>query len=161
MIEFFEQNPTESNSRLKPFIEDYAESHPNDLRTHQVISVTRTRKRTGYLLDTEVFTIMLFEGSKLLQHLLDALAVWHTSGHGYKLVVQVTEQYPFYKLGTDFDQPCNWYASKGKYFTASESITTTSGLLDSQNPLLPRPSTGKHKRKSTQTIHTENQSSDA
>lgn len=161
MISFFEQGSTTQRSSFKPFIEDYVENNPLDQEVYVVHSVTRTRKRTGYLLDTDKFTIMLFEGSQLLQHLLDALAVWHESGHGYKLVVQIDQKYPFYKLGTDFDQPCNWYASKGKYFIVSESTTTTSELLDTRNPLLPKPNTGRHKKKSTPTIQTENPSSDA
>ncbi len=161
MITFFDQDDNSSNDRLKPFVEDYIEANPNDIGTYDVISVTRTRKRTGYLLDTEKFTIMLFENSKVLKLLLEALTVWHESGHGYTIIARTQHMYPFYQLGTDLDRPTNWYMSKGKFFTAKENTTSTSELLDTRNPFLPKPSTRRHKNKSTPTTPTENPSSDA
>ena len=160
MISFFEES-SKTTALRKPFIEDYVEQNPNDSSIYTVYSVSRTKKRTGYLLNTRKFTIMLFEGSQILNQLMEALASWHAQGHGYKLVVQLHPNYPFYQLGTDFDSPCNWMSERGKYFIAQEATTTTSEQSVTRNPFLPLPSTRKHKKQSTPTTPTENPSSDA
>jgi len=148
MINFFEEAPAGSYSR-NPFVEEYAEKNPADTSLHLVISVGRNRKRTGYMVNTDKFTIFLYEGSKVLTQLLEALAVLHETGHGYKLYAQTSKEDPYYKLGIDQEQPTNWYAERGKYFINPEVSTT--GLEEQQNtnPFLPTPSSTKTRHKRT------------
>lgn len=147
-IEFFQEGSSLSLSK-KPFVEEYVELHPQDTALYLVTSVRRTRKRTGYMVNTDKFAVFLFEGSAILSQLMEALAEYHQSGHGYKIFCQPCQEDPYYKLGVDLDQPTNWLAERGKYFIASEASTTGSEEQQKANPFLPPPSTGKHRKKTT------------
>jgi hypothetical protein len=138
-IHFFEHSNTQASPRL-PFVEDYAENNPDDQTLYLVEEVKRTRKRTGYMVYTRKFAIFLFEDSQICKHIVEALAAWTKTGNGFELYAQSVPKDPYYRLGADFEKPCTWLFSQGKY---SASQVDTSGLVvlpTETNPFLPTPS---------------------
>jgi len=83
-IQFFEHSEGRASVRL-PFVEDYAENNPDDDNLYLVETIKRTRKRTGYMVNTAKFSIFLFEDSKICQHIVEALAAWTKTGNGFEL----------------------------------------------------------------------------
>lgn len=144
-IAFFEQNDSASSSRL-PFVEDYVEKHDPPYKLLEVISIRRTRKRTGYMLDCADYCVFLFEGSNMLQHLLEALNQWVETKQGYQLFVQASATDPYYLLGVDEDKPATWILTQGKY-SWLQGIGSGSDAAHTQNPFLPQT------RKTTRTRH--------
>lgn len=138
-ISFFEQSNNASASRI-PFVEDYVEKNPSPWQLIPVIDVRRTKKRTGYMVNTKDYSIFLFEGSQILNYLLEALSQWIQSGHGYAIVAQPLEHDPFYQLGVDKDKPVQWAYAQGKY---TWQHLTGSGLEapPTPNPFLPQTQT--------------------
>jgi len=138
-IQFFEHSEGRASVRL-PFVEDYAENNPDDDNLYLVETIKRTRKRTGYMVNTAKFSIFLFEDSKICQHIVEALAAWTKTGNGFELYAKAIQSDPYYQIGADFEKPCTWLFSQGKY-SASQPITH--GLvvpLTDSNPFLPTPS---------------------
>ncbi len=143
-INFFEDTSTKVFVD-KPFVEEFSKNTTELKEFYEIESIRKTRKQNGYLLETDSFIIFLYNKSKVLQHLLEALNVYVTSGHGFKILCVVLRNDPYYQLGVDPDKPTNWSLTQGKYHVGE---IHTFGLDPSQedlNPFLPIPNTGNHK----------------
>jgi hypothetical protein len=143
-ITFFDASDKGSKRNL-PFIEDYVDSNPPPYKSVDILSVSRTRKRTGYMVNTNQFSIFLFEGSQVLQHILEALNTWIQTNEGYLLVACPTTEEPFYQLGVDTAIRCRWILTQGKY-TWSAEPGSTSVQQDSRNPFLPPTQKSAHQK---------------
>jgi hypothetical protein len=114
-ISFFSEEASSASAGRLPFIEDYVEQHKPPYAPSLILSVSRTRKKTGYMVNTEHYSIFLFEGSAILRHILEALNLWIDSHEGMLLVAQPSEIEPFYQLGTVEGSTAHWVLTKGKY----------------------------------------------
>ncbi len=144
-INFFEDTSTKVFVE-KPFIEEFSKNNTEFEEYYEIISIRKTRKGNGYLLESDAFIIFLYNKSKVLQQLLEALNVYVSSGHGFKILCVVLQNDPYYQLGVDPDKPTNWSLTQGKYHVG---VIHTFGLEVSQldqNPFLPIPNTGNHKK---------------
>lgn len=145
-ISFFDSSDKPARI-MSPFVEDYVENNPEPYTPETIMSIGRTRKRTGYMVQTKPYSIFLFEGSQELQNLLEALNTWIQTNEGYLLVAQATKDYPYYKLGVDAEVKCRWILTQGKYSWLAEDGYILEPV-HSINPFLPptqKSSRGKHK----------------
>jgi hypothetical protein len=99
------------------------------------------------MLHTAKYSIFLFEGSQMLNQLLEALNQWVLTGEGYHLVAVPEESDPYYKLGTDFEKPCRWIHTQGKYtwFALTGSISEAAPTVNSFLPPTQKTRTTRHK----------------
>ena len=103
-IQFFQQSDSAASPRI-PFVEDYVEKNKPPYALLPVMSVRRTRKRTGYMVECEAYCVFMFEGSQVLGHLLEALNLWIETKQGYQLFMQAQAVDPYYQLGVDQEKP--------------------------------------------------------
>jgi hypothetical protein len=142
-INFFESNDKSSG---KPFVDAYLETGTNIPTFGTVRSFRKTRKGTGYLLETDECIIFLFNGSQILKHLLEALSVYVSNKHGFEIQAHYFPQTKEYKLGVDSERACNYFFTEGSYYLGEN---TTTGWDTTTNPFLlpsPHPTTRTHAR---------------
>lgn len=141
-LAFFED--ASSGSQYKPFLEAYLESHPEAIGSvHEVTELSLTRRKAGYMLNTEQFAVYVRLGNKTLAYLLQALEMWIEDMHGYGVYLEVTGEHPYYRLAVDPEEERNWLHTKGKYAQlAGSTSSSVQGTDSSRNPfLVPSPVT--------------------
>jgi hypothetical protein len=149
-LAFFED--ASSGSQYKPFLEAYLELHPEAVGSvHEVTELSLTRRKAGYMLNTEQFSVYVRVGNKTLAYLLQALELWIEDMHGYGVYLEVTGEHPYYRLAVDSEEERNWLHTKGKYSQLVDSISTSvRGISTSDNPfLVPSPITLATRTRST------------
>lgn len=142
-LTFFESTD-DSTFVEKPFIDEYVKTEGIVLEPLQVLEVFQTRKKSGYILSSHECLVFMYNKSKVLQQLLEALNVYVSSSHGYKLYIVPQEKDPYYKLAIDPDKPTNWLYTKGKWHVSE--LNTSTSESNTENPFLPIPRTGRHKK---------------
>lgn len=141
-LAFFED--ASSGSQYKPFLEAYLELHPEAVGSiHEVTELSLTRRKAGYMLNTEQFSVYVRVGNRTLAYLLQALELWIEDLHGYGVYLEVTGDHPYYRLAVDSEEERNWLHTKGKYSQLVNGISSSAtGTGTSENPfLVPSPIT--------------------
>jgi hypothetical protein len=151
-ISFFEQQDKPVSART-PFVEEYVENNPPPYALLNVTSVARTRKRTGYMVNCDAYSVFLYEGSGVLNHLLEALNLWIETKQGFQLFLQAQQKDPYFQLGVDAEKPALWILTQGKY-SLQQNIGSGLEAVPSLNPFLPqtqRTTRTRHKSAETPT----------
>lgn len=108
-----------------------------DGEVYPIVQINETSSN-GLLILTKEFKLFFDEGNKITCLLKEALNVYKTNkGEGYTLFAEIrkrTKQKAV--VAADFDIPCTWMCTKGKYVATDD---TESGLSsENTNPFLPR-----------------------
>lgn len=130
-----------------PFVEDYLKSNPEEVgNLFCVEEVIRTRKGNGYLFKTSQFLVFMWNRNKTLGLILEALKVYVDGMHGYKIVFQLIDKAPYYRVACDPDQPTTWFGGNGR-FTVRE-LPISGSVVEEEavgNPFLISPPHSAHK----------------
>lgn len=130
-----------------PFVEDYLKSNPDEVGSiFDVEEVIKTRKGNGYLFKTSSFIVFMWNRNKTLALILEALKVYSEGIHGYKLVFQLIDKSPYYRVAVDPDKPTNWFGGKER-FSVREIPISGLGVEEEAigNPFLISPPHSAHK----------------
>lgn len=110
--------------------------------SHDIESIAPTRKNNGLLLRTSEFIIFVWKKSKLCQFVMQCVENGE-SDCGYPLVVVLTKQDPFFKLGQDTSRTAFFSEEKDDF---TEQISYQLVLLPQETSLESAPPTqGKKK----------------
>jgi hypothetical protein len=129
-----------------PFVEDYLKSNPDEVGSiFDVEEVIRTRKGNGYLFKTQSFIVFMWNRNKTLALILEALKVYSEGIHGYKIVFQLIDKSPYYRVAVDPEKPTNWFGGNGRY-SVREIPTSGLGVEEEAigNPFLISPPNSAH-----------------
>lgn len=100
---------------------------------YEMESALLVKSGKGLMLNFSKFQVFLFKNQKLCKQLTAALENYCETGHGYKIIAQLTSNDPYYILGCDSEKPTNYVFFDGKY---SCMVENSNFSHNTENPFL-------------------------
>jgi hypothetical protein len=135
-------NEESNNAGSVPFVDVYLrENKPKNGETYELLSVTQTKAKNGYLLDFDEFKVYLPNDASLAKQLIEGLAHYCLSNTGYQIFLQVEySAKKGYLIGVEPSEVRDWFFDSKKY-TNRLRETVSIGRKKLSNPfILPAPS---------------------